>query len=120
MNDRSETEFASVEDLLNMQRIASNERFLVFQIQNIINDENVIIAPGHGKKVSILSDEFCEEQAFPYLLPKGKFGYDAPRDIPISPARQDWLLNFNQDFVSDADYISFARSTPEHYTCIHQ
>ena len=87
MNDRSETEFASVEDLLNMQRIASNERFLVFQIQNIINDENVIIAPGQGKKVSVLSDEFCEEQAFPYLLPKGKFGYDAPRDIPISPAR---------------------------------
>ena len=27
------------------------------------------------KTVSILYDEFCEEQSFPYLLPKGKFGY---------------------------------------------
>ena len=34
---------------------------------------NNIIAPGQGKKtVSILSDGFCKEQAFPYLLPKGK------------------------------------------------
>ena len=33
------------------------------------------IIPGQGKKVvAILSDEFCENQAFPYLLPKGKFG----------------------------------------------
>ena len=41
----------------------------------------------HGKEkklVSILRDEFCEEHAFPYLLPK--FGYNAPRDIPISPS----------------------------------
>ena len=73
---------------------------------------------GKGKKtVSILNDEFCEEQAFPYLLPKGKFGYKAPRDIPISPA---WyfnqrLLNFNQYFASDAAYIFFARSVYEQH-----
>ena len=41
------------------------------------------------KSVSNLSDELCEEQAFPYLLSKGKFGYKAPQDIPISPA---WYL----------------------------
>ena len=29
--------------------------------------------------VSILSDEFCEEQALPHLLPKGKFGCKVPR-----------------------------------------
>ena len=60
-NDRSETEFTSVEDPLNMHRTASNKTTLVFQIPNIINEENVIIAPGQGKTpVSILNDEFCE------------------------------------------------------------
>ena len=95
-----------------MQRTGSNETALVSEIPSIINDKNVIIAPGQEKKpVSILNDEFCEEQAFPYLLPKGKFGYKAPRDIPISPARyfNQRLLNFNQYFASDADYIFFTR-----------
>ena len=46
----------------------------------MINDKNIIIAPVQGKKaVSILSDDFCEEQAFPYLIPKGTFGCNAPR-----------------------------------------
>ena len=68
----------------------------------------MIIAPGQeNKPVSILSDEFCEEQALPHVLPKGKFGYKALQHIPISPARyfNQWLLNFNQYFASDADYI---------------
>ena len=63
-----------------MHRTASNEINLVSEILNIINDENVIIAQGQGRLIS--NDEFCEEQA--YLLPKAKFGYNAPRDIPIS------------------------------------
>ena len=72
INDRSETESASVENPLNTHRTASNETTLVSEISNIINDENVITALGQGKKpVSILSDEFCEEQAFSYLLPRG-------------------------------------------------
>ena len=114
-------QYGSVEDPLNMHRTGSNETALVSQIPNIINDENVIIAPGQGKNpVSILSDQFCEEQAFPYLLPKGKFGYKAPRDFPISPA---WyfnqrLLNLNQCLASDADHIFFARSVYEqHQLC---
>ena len=42
----------------------------------------------------------------------GISGYRVPRDIPVNPA---WyinqrLLNFNQNFGSDADYIFFARS----------
>ena len=83
--------------------------------------KNVIIAPGQGKKpVSILNDEFCEEQAFSYLPRKGKFGYIAPRDIPISPTRyfNQRLLDFNQYFASDADYIFFARSVyDQHHFC---
>ena len=59
INDRSETEFASVKDSLNMHRTASNEKILVSGVLNIINDENVIIAPRQGKKpVSILNNEF--------------------------------------------------------------
>ena len=58
------TECTSVEDPLNKNRTTS--------IPNIINKENVIIAPGQGKKtVLILRDVF--EEAFLYLLPKGRF-----------------------------------------------
>ena len=49
-NERSETEFASVEDPLNIHRTASYETTLVSEIPNIINDKNVIIASGQGKK----------------------------------------------------------------------
>ena len=71
----SEPEYASVEDPLNMQRTATNETTLISDIPNMINEENVIIVPCQGKTpVSILGDKFCEEQAFPYFLPKGKFG----------------------------------------------
>ena len=45
----SETEFASVEDLLNMYRTTSNETTLVSESSNIINEENVIIPPEQGK-----------------------------------------------------------------------
>ena len=89
----------------------------VSEIPNIINDENVNITPGQGEKpVLILSNEFCEKQI--YLLPKGKFGYNASWDIPISCQRSRYsnnqrLLNFNQCFASDADYIFFARSVYE-------
>ena len=84
----------------------------ISEIPSITNDENVTIAPGQGKKpVSILNDEFFEEHAFPYLLPKGKFRYKAPRDIPVSLVLffNQRLLNFNQYFASDADYILFVR-----------
>ena len=56
----SEAEYVSVEDPLNMHRTATNETTLISEIPNIINEENIIIAPGQGKTpVSILGDEFC-------------------------------------------------------------
>ena len=116
--NETETEYASVEDPLNIHRTASNETTLVSDIPNIVNNENIIFAPSQEKTpVSVLIDEFCGEQTFPYLLPTGKFGYNAPRDIPISPARyfNQSLLSFNQWFASDADYIFFARSVYEQY-----
>ena len=68
------------------------------------------------KPVSILSDEFCEEQVVPYLLPEGKTGYNTSPDI----ASPGWyfnqrLLNFNQYFASDANYLFFTRSVYEQY-----
>ena len=81
---------------------------------NIIN--NVLIVPAQVKKeISILKDEFCEELAFPYLLSKGKVFCDAPRYILISSAWyfHQWLPNFNQYFLSDADHIFFVRSVYE-------
>ena len=115
INDRNETEFASVEDTLNMHRTALNETTLVSQIPKLVIEENAIIASRQAKTVSSLNDEFCEQKEFP----KGKFGYKAPRDIPISPAPyfNQRLLNFNQYFASlnlfilctDADYLFFAR-----------
>ena len=87
IND-TETEYASVEDLLTMHRTVTNKATYIFEIPSVlINEKNVIIAPGQRKKpASISSDEFCEV-AFTYLLLKGKFGYKAARDIQISPAQ---------------------------------
>ena len=77
--------FLTIEDPLNMYRTASNETALIYDIPNMINEENIIIAQ-RQKKFSILSDKFCEEQPFLFFLPKGKLGNKAPRNIPISPA----------------------------------
>ena len=96
----TETEYASVEDSLNMHRIALNETTLVSEIPSIINEENDIITPREGKiPVSVLGDELCEEQKFTYGLHKGKFGYNAPGDIPMSSAWYfNQMFNFNQYF----------------------
>ena len=96
-------EYASVEDTLNMHKTASSETTIVSGVPDIIDEKIVMTKPKQRKKtVSILNYEFCQEQVFPYLLPRGKFGYKAPRDIPTA---QD----FNQYFVSDADYIFLTR-----------
>ena len=58
----NETERGSAEDPLSMQRTESNETAIVSGIPSITNDENVIIAPGQGKKtVSVFTDYiFCQ------------------------------------------------------------
>ena len=53
---------------LRMHRTGSHEIALVSEIPYIIIDENVIFAPGQGKKtISVLIDKFWEEQAFLYF-----------------------------------------------------
>ena len=46
----NETEYGSVEDPLSMHRTGSNETALVPEIPFVINDENLMIAPGQGEK----------------------------------------------------------------------
>ena len=101
-----------MEDPLNIHKTEPNETTLVSNILNIISKENVIIAIRQGNKpVLILSDKFCEEQAFLYLIRKGKFDYNAPGGIPISTV---WyfnhrLFNVNLYSASNAVYRFFAR-----------
>ena len=91
---------------------------MVSEIPNIVENENLIVAPGQGKTpVAIANDEFCEELAFPYLFPSGEFGYKVEREPGLSPVKyfNQRLLNFKQNFASDADYIFFARSVVEQH-----
>ena len=53
--------------MLIMHSTASDETALVSEIPNIINEENLIMAPRQRKN---------QFQLFPYLLFVGKFGYN--------------------------------------------
>ena len=48
-NNRSETEFNSVEDPLNMHRTVLNQTILVSEIPNIINQKMVLLHQGKQK-----------------------------------------------------------------------
>ena len=58
----NETERGLAEDPISMKRTESNETAITSGIPSITNDENVIIAPGQGKKtVPIFTDYiFCQ------------------------------------------------------------
>ena len=81
-------------------------------LPNTLSNEYIEIAPGEGKKPeNIMLDKFCEELAFPHLLPKGEFGYQVERDVKLSPVKyfNQRLLNYMQTFSSSSDYIFFAQ-----------
>ena len=76
--------FESVDDPLNAHKAAWYETTLVPEIPRIIEEDNVIIAPGQGKTpVSILNDDHFEELAFSYLFPTGMFDYQVKREVPL-------------------------------------
>ena len=87
---------------------------LVFTCPQInVNSECIDIAPGEGKlPKSILNDVYCEELSFPHLFPTGKISYKIRRKISFSLVKyfNQRLLNYNQKFASDTDYIFFARN----------
>ena len=49
----------------------------------------------------MLNDDLCEEVAFLYLFPRGKFGYKVERDIKLSPSKyfNRRLFNYTQLFA---------------------
>ena len=85
--------------------------------------EQISIAPGENQiPTSILTDDHCEELAFPCLFPTGKFGFKVERDVPLSAARyfNQRLLNYTQLFASDSDYIFYALSVTQSLKLISQ
>ena len=107
-----------MDDPLNLHRGAANETTLISEIPSITGENNTTIAPGQGKTpLLILRDGYCEELTFPYLFPTGKFGYKVKQEVPLYPVKyfNQQLLNFKQNFASDADFIFFARSIVEQH-----
>jgi len=72
-NDESNNDLECDNPLQN--ECTSSDEFCT--IPNIYSEEQgtLSVAPGENKKPeSFFKDEYCEEMAFPFLLPKGKFG----------------------------------------------
>ena len=108
--------YESVDAPLNVHKAVGYETTLVLEIPRIIEDDNVIMAPDQAKTpVSVLNDAHCEELAYPYLFPRGKFGYKESLERKVWLYFNQRLLNFRQSFASDADYIFFARSIVEQH-----
>ena len=76
------------ENPLNEHRIQTTETALISCIPTHVDEENLVIAPGEGKRpLSLLTDDHCEGLAHPCLLPTGKFGYKMQRDVQLSPVK---------------------------------
>ena len=82
--DNMSNNFSEEEDENPLDRFRFNSQETLL-ISNITSPEEVSIAPGEGKQPSsILSDKFCEEVAFLYLFPNGKFGFNVNQDVKLS------------------------------------
>ena len=98
---------------LHMHQCNSQESVL---IPNTLAPEEICIAPGEGKvPSSLVTDDNCEQLAFPYLFPTGKFGYSIQRSYKLSPVKyfNQRLLNYTQQFASESDYIFYALSVTQ-------
>ena len=132
-----------IEDLQNMFRTNTNETCLQLWLpdyppdidratessctENTITDldgpqsssaENEIFstAPGEGKHpVHFMTDKLCEEMAFPFFFPTGKFGFQVKRDARLSPAKyfNARLLNYTGRFATNPEYLVFAQYVTE-------
>jgi len=103
-------ELENTEDTLKVFR-SSNSNSMLVPLYPQSHCEFLEIAPGEGKNpLNVLTDEFCEEKEFLYLLPSGRFGFFHKRKQVLSPAKyfNQRLLNYTQRFASCPDYIFFA------------
>ena len=102
-----------IDNPLDNLRVGSTETMLISNIPYSIEQENIISAPGENKKpLSLMKGENCKALAFPYLFPRGKFGYNVERDVPLNASKyfNQRLLNYTQRFAGISDYIFYAHS----------
>lgn len=58
-----------------MYRVLSNETALIAEVTALIKNESTIAPKQEKTPISLLNAEFCEELAFPYLLPNSQVHY---------------------------------------------
>ena len=112
LNNKDPCDGLEEENPLDSYRFNSQETMFVLTTSS----EEISLAPGEGKQpTSMLSDDYCEELAFPYLFPGGKFGYKPTRELKLSPVKyfNQRLLNYTQMFASDSDYVFYALSVTQ-------
>ena len=58
-----------------------------------------------------MSDKHFEEQAFPVLFPKGRFGYTAVRTVNLSPTKyfNACHLHYSGRFAMNPEYLFLAQ-----------
>ena len=74
------------------------------------------IAPGEGKiPTNWLREKDFDITAFPDLFPDGKFGFHDDRELKLSPINyfSQRILNRNQTFAQDPDYLFIAQQFVE-------
>ena len=74
------------------------------------------IAPGEGKiPTNWLREKDFDITAFPDLFPDGKFGFHDDRELKLSPMNyfSQRILNRNQKFAQDPDYLFIAQQFVE-------
>ena len=86
---------------------------LIFQVPT---SEEIIIAPGEGKKPSsILQNKYWEKLAFPEVFSNDKFGCKVEPEVKLSQVKHFnmQLLTCKQLSASNSDYIFFALSVTQ-------
>ena len=83
-----------------------------------LNKEGLLyeIAPGEGKiPTNWLREKDFDITAFPDLFPDGKFGFHDDRELKLSPMNyfSQRILNRNQKFAQDPDYLFIAQQFVE-------
>ena len=123
-NSQENEDDCEKEDPLNQHRTATCETCL----QSVIPDYPVLsenqerarsagneifsVAPGENKHpVSTMTDNCCEELAFPVLFPKGRFAYKMDRKQKLTPVKyfNARLLHYSGRFAMNPEYLFFAQ-----------
>lgn len=63
-----------------------------------------------------MTDDCCEERAFPHIFPTGKFGLTTKRAVALTPKKyfNARVLNKDPRFAQNIEYLFFAQFVTEH------